>query len=152
MGLRTIHWIGMALVGAAGLLPYETGCNAISDDDVEEEDEGELPGPSRGSAVVLSADDRVAVMVNRDVGTVSVFALSYGREGYSKDGSESFLPTITKKAEIALGEGSEPWQAVLSPGGTKAYVVLRKSQEVVRIRGLRDEPRVDGRTKVGSEP
>ena len=156
--MRSIRylWLSLALAGAA-TLPYATGCSsseeASADDDVDEADEGELPGPSRGSAIVLSADDRVAVMVNRDIGTVSVFSLSYRREGYSRDGKESFLPEITKKAEIALGPDSEPWQAVISPGGEKAYVVLRKTQEVVRIRGLRsDWPREDGRTKVGSEP
>jgi mono/diheme cytochrome c family protein len=145
----------LALAGAT-MIPYATGCSsseeAVSQDDVVEEDEGELPGPSRGSAVVLSADDRVAVMVNRDIGTVSIFSLDYPRDGYSRDGKDSFLPVITKKAEIALGPDSEPWQAVLSPGGTKAYVVLRKSQEVVRIRGLRGTPFEDGRTKTGAEP
>src|SRR4030095_11597271 len=73
----------------------------------EEEEPDELPGPSRGSAVVLcaddpragsavvlSADDHVAVMVNRDIGTLSVFALSYDKDGYSRDGGQAFLPTI----------------------------------------------------------
>ena len=93
--MRKVHWLGIALVGAAGFLPYATGCSASEEDasDGEEADEGELPGPSRGSAVVLSADDRVAVMVNRDVGSVSVFSLSYSREGYSRDGKDSFLPS-----------------------------------------------------------
>ena len=149
-------WLSLALASAA-LLPYATGCSstevAPTQDDALEDDEGELPGPSRGAAIVLSADDRVAVMVNRDLGTVSVFSLEYPRDGYSKDGTDSFLPVITKKAEIALGPDSEPWQVALSPGGTKAYVVLRKSQEVVRIRGLRGAaPHEDGRAKVGAEP
>jgi DNA-binding beta-propeller fold protein YncE len=151
--MKKAHWLGIVLVGAlAGSLPYATtGCSddpaAASDDD-----EGELPGPSRGSAVVLSADDRVAVMVNRDTGTLSVFALTYAHDGYSRDGSQSYLPTVTKTADVDLGAGTEPWQAVVSPGGTSAYVVLRKSQEVVKIAGLRDTPRVQARVKVGSEP
>jgi DNA-binding beta-propeller fold protein YncE len=151
--MKKAHWLGVVLVGAAGLLPYATGC---SDDPADasdsDEDEGELPGPSRGSAVVLSADDRTAVMVNRDTGTLSVFALTYAKDGYSKDGTQSFLPTITKTADVDLGAGTEPWQAVVSPGGTKAFVVLRKSQEVVKVVGLRDTPRVEARVKVGSEP
>ncbi|MFO0734479.1 MAG: hypothetical protein U0270_01300 [Labilithrix sp.] len=146
-------WLGIVLMGGAGLLSHTTGC---ADDPAEasdqEEDEGELPGPSRGSAVVLSADDRTAVMVNRDSGTLSVFSLTYGREGYSRDGSQSYLPTITKTADLDLGAGSEPWQAVISPNGTKAFVVLRKTQEVVKIVGLRDTPREYARAKVGSEP
>ncbi len=150
--MRTIrHWgLGLLLTSVAGTLPSSTGC--ITDEERVEEDEGELPGPSRGSAIVLSADDRVAVSVNRDVGTVSVFSLSYAREGYSRDGSVSYLPTITRTAEIALGPDSEPWQVVIAPSGNRAYVVLRKAQEVVRIVGLRDEPREDGRVTVGSEP
>jgi hypothetical protein len=157
--MRRLHWLGIALLSAVGLLPYATGCGAGDEDknqeDAEEEDEGELPGPSRGSAVTLSADDRVAVQVNRDSGTLSVYSLSYKKNGYSKDGKESFLPTITKTTEVDLGGGkdSEPWQVIVSPGGTKAYVVLRKTQEVVRVRGLRSNwPQVDGRVKVGSEP
>jgi DNA-binding beta-propeller fold protein YncE/mono/diheme cytochrome c family protein len=145
-------WLSAALLGAAALLPYSAGCSSEEQAAIDEEDEGELPGPSRGSAIVLSADDRVAVTVNRDVGTVSVFSLSYQREGYSRDGKDTYLPVVTKKAEIDVGKGSEPWQAVISPNGNKAYVVLRKSQEVVRITGLRDWPHEDGRAKVGSEP
>jgi DNA-binding beta-propeller fold protein YncE/mono/diheme cytochrome c family protein len=149
------RWVvlGVALLGGAGFVPYATGCSneeAIEGDG--EEDEGELPGPSRGSAIVLSADDRVAVVANRDVGTVTVLALTYAKEGYSKDGSQSFLPTVTKKAEVDVGKGSEPWQLVVSPNGSKAYVVLRKTQEVVKISDLRGTPYVDGRAKVGSEP
>src|SRR3954468_2074878 len=123
--MRKVYWLGLAFLSASGLVPYATGCSdagaRAADGDVEKADEGELPGPSRGSAVVLSADDRVAVMVNRDLGTVSVFSLDYPRDGYSRDGKDSFLPVITKKAEISVGAvDSEPWQAVLSPGGTKA--------------------------------
>ena len=138
---------------AATVAPYAMGCSSEAEEAaVDPDDEGELPGPSRGSAVVLSSDDRVAVMVNRDVGTVSVFELTYPQDGCSFDGKDSFLPTVTKKAEIDLGAGSEPWQVVISPNATKAYVVLRKSQQVVRIVGLRGKPREDGRVDVGSEP
>src|SRR5689334_16518055 len=99
--MRKVHWLGVAFLSAAGFMPYATGCSEEDTGDADiEGDEGELPGPSRGSAVVLSADDRVAVMVNRDAGSVSVFSLSYQREGYSRDGKEAFLPTITRTAEI----------------------------------------------------
>ena len=151
---RKRRWwlLGVALLGGASCLPWATGCSAEEAIEGDGEDEGELPGPSRGSAIVLSADDRVAVATNRDTGTVTVFALTYAKEGYSKDGSQSFLPTVTKKAEVDVGKGSEPWQVVISPNGSKAYVVLRRTQEVVKISGLRDNPYVDGRAKVGSEP
>jgi hypothetical protein len=147
--MRTFHYLCFAVPLALGAALLPVGC---SDDEPNETDEGELPGPSRGSAVVLSADDRVAVMVNRDVGSVSVFALTYPKDGYSKDGKTSFLPTLAKTAELPLGSGSEPWQVVLSPQGNQAYVVLRKSQEVVRIDDLRGKPYEAKRVKVGSEP
>src|SRR5439155_25807605 len=105
-----------------------------------------------GSGVVLSADDEVAVMVNRDVGSVSVFSLSYPRDGYSYDGKDSFLPTLKKTAEVGFGANSEPWQVVLSPSGNTAYVTLRKDQQVVRIKDLRGYPHEHGRAQVGSEP
>jgi hypothetical protein len=142
------------LAAAALLFMYGAGCatDMTGQEVIVAEEEGELPGPSRGSAVVLSADDQVAVMVNRDVGTVSVFSLSYERDGYSSDGKESYLPAITRTAEVPVGEGSEPWQAVISPSGNTAYVVLRKDQKVVRIRDLRGSPHVEGWAAVGSEP
>jgi DNA-binding beta-propeller fold protein YncE len=151
-------WLTILVAGSA-LIPYAAGCS--SSDETPggttpppgEEDEGELPGPNRGSAVALSPDDRAAVAVNRDVGTLSVFELGYAREGYSRDGSDSYLPDVAKKKEINLGAGSEPWQVVISPNGNKAYVVLRHAQEVVKINGLRsDNPYIDGRVHVGSEP
>src|SRR4051812_21542011 len=40
----------------------------------------ELTQPSRGSAVALSPDDSTAVVVNRDVGTVTVLSLDYESE------------------------------------------------------------------------
>jgi hypothetical protein len=91
-------------------------------------------------------------MVNRDVGSLSVFALGYEHDGYSTDGTEAHLPLLRKTAEVDLGAGSEPWQAVISPSGNTAYVVLRKDQQVVRVRDLRGNPHEDGRVQVGSEP
>jgi hypothetical protein len=145
----------LVLTVAGLVIGYGAGCSsnpAAEQEIVGAEDDTELPGPSRGSAVVLSADDEVAIMVNRDRGSVSVFSLSYDRDGYSSDGRDSFLPTVKKTAEVDLGAGSEPWQAVISPSGKVAYVVLRKDQQVVRITDLRAYPYEDGRVHVGSEP
>src|SRR3954470_20039774 len=151
--MRTGQREALRMVAVLALATAACGTDPKTDQEiVGAEDEGELPGPSRGSAVVLSADDEVAVMVNRDVGSVSVFSLSYDRDGYSADGHDSFLPRIEKTAEVSLGAGSEPWQVVLSPSGNTAYVVLRKDQQVVRIRDLRGDPHEEGRVRVGSEP
>jgi mono/diheme cytochrome c family protein len=103
-----------------------------------------LPDASHGSAIALSPDDSIAVMVNRDVGSVSVFDLTYPGEGASA--------TVTKKAEVSLGAGSEPWQVVIGPDGATAYVVLRKEQKLVRIDYLKTAPVAGKSVSVGSEP
>lgn len=98
-------------------------------------------GPSRGSAIAMSADDGVVVSVNRDAGSVTVFQVAYPSDG---------APTLTKGAELQVG--AEPWQVVLSPDGDAAFVVLRKDQKLVKITGLRSTPSVAGTVAVGSEP
>ena len=104
---------------------------------------GVLPGPSHGSAVALSPDDSVAVMVNRDVGSVSIFDITYPQTG---------SPVVTRKKELSLGAGSEPWQVVVAPDGVTAFVLLRKDQKLVKIGDLKGDPKDVGRLAVGSEP
>lgn len=97
-----------------------------------------------GSAVALSYDERVALITNRSVGSVTV--LSIKPERGLKD-------MIAKSTQIQLGEGSEPWAAVIGADDNTAYVVLRNAQQVVRIDDLRHEPTVaEHRVSVGSEP
>jgi YVTN family beta-propeller protein len=96
--------------------------------------------PSRGSSIALTQDDTVAVAVNRDVGSVSVFGV---------------VPdpiAITKKGDVDLGAGSEPWQVVVTPDGASALVVLRQAQQVVKIDDLKGTPKKGAVVKVGSEP
>jgi hypothetical protein len=102
-----------------------------------------LRAPSRGSAVALSDDDAVAVVVNRDTGSASVLALHY---------APAQPPSAELVQEVSLGQGSEPWQAVIDPTGDTAYVVLRKDQKIARIRHLRTYPELYGTVSVGSEP
>src|SRR4051794_7767708 len=102
-----------------------------------------LQQPSRGSAAALSPDDATAVIVNRDVGSVSVLALQY---------PAGSAPIAQLTREVTLGDGSEPWQAVVGPDSDTAYVVLRKDQKVARIRYLRTAPVLDSAVAVGSEP
>jgi YVTN family beta-propeller protein len=103
----------------------------------------ELPFASRGAAVVLSPDEKVAAVVNRDVGSLSVLKVTYeeGKTTYSE-----------QLCELQLGAGSEPWQVVITPDSQTAFVVLRKDQRVVRIKNLGSKPEVDGYVSVGSEP
>lgn len=99
---------------------------------------------TNGGAVALTTDERVAVAANRSAGVITVFSLKPER------GLEN---AITGSVELDLGEGSEPWAVVIGSGNDTAYAVLRKSQEVVRIERLHDNPVLsDERVAVGSEP
>ncbi len=100
-----------------------------------------LPVPSHGSAVVFSPDDSLAVATNRDVGSVSVMRLSY---------PTGAAPTASLVGEVQVG--SEPWQVVISPDNSTAYVVLRKDQKVVEVTGLGTKPVLGRSVAVGSEP
>ena len=101
-----------------------------------------LDGPSRGSAVAVSSDDKWAVACNRDSGSVSVFSLAW---------PDAKVPTATKVADVDLGAGSEPWQVAIAPDSKTAYVVLRHSQKLVRV-ALGDKPAKNGEVATGSEP
>jgi hypothetical protein len=100
------------------------------------------PGPSRGSAIAISADDSIVVAVNRDSGSVTVFKTTF-----PADGSPA---TLAKAAEVPVG--AEPWQVVIAPDGDTAYVVVRKDQKLVKLTGLKSTPVVAGSVAVGSEP
>jgi len=100
------------------------------------------PGPSRGSAIAIAADDSIVVAVNRAAGTLSVFSTSFPEDGAPAK--------LTRTAEVPVG--AEPWQVVLSPDGDAAYVVLRKEQKLVKVTGLHGTPVVAGSAVVGSEP
>lgn len=100
------------------------------------------PGPSRGSAVAISADDAIVVAVNRDSGSISVFKTTF-----PEDGSPA---SLAKTHELEVG--AEPWQVAISPDGDTAYVVVRKDQKLVKITGLKSTPVVAGSVLVGSEP
>ncbi|MBN9161911.1 MAG: YncE family protein [Myxococcales bacterium] len=136
----------LQLVGCGGDDPANPGAKpGIDDPDGGEQAGGPLtiaPGPSRGSAIAISADDSTVVAVNRDVGSISVFSASYPDDGTPAK--------LEKKAEVPVG--GEPWQVVLSPDGDSAYVVLRKDQKLVKVGGLKTTPAVAGSVAVGSEP
>ena len=114
--------------GGGGSAPYACATRALHE--------------TRGSAVAVSPDDTIAVVANRDVGTVSIFDISYA------DG----LPALTKTAELSTGADSEPWQVAIDGCGTRAYVVLRKDQRVVAIDSLDTTPVLGDEVAVGSEP
>ena len=103
----------------------------------------ELAQPSRGAAIAISEDDSVAVVVNRDVGSITVLKLEY---------PDKAAPKWSVLRELKLGDGSEPYQVVIGPDGNSAYVVLRREQKLVKITKLRDQPEVASMVATGSEP
>jgi hypothetical protein len=103
----------------------------------------ELREPSKGSAVAISEDDAVAVVLNRGVGSATVLGIEYPKDAD---------PKLRVIKEVLLGEGSEPSQVVIGPDGDSAYVLLRKDQKLVKIEYLRSAPAVYGKADTGSEP
>ena len=104
-----------------------------------------LAEPSRGAAIALTYDETVAVVVNRDAGSVSVLSV-----GYDEGTHVAKAPKLVR--EIDLGKGSEPWQVVVGPDDDTAYVVLRRDQQLVKLVKLKSYPEVYGKVAVGSEP
>ncbi len=102
--------------------------------------------PTNGSAVVLTNDDQIAVAVNRTGNSVSIFRTDFG----------AMSPTVMRTALFTMelgGLSTEPWAAVIGNDDDTAYVVLRRSQQVVKITNLHMGPSVSiMRATVGSEP
>ncbi len=102
--------------------------------------------PTNGSAIAVSPDDMTSVACNRTADSVSIFRLT----------NTGGVPGATRVgAPISTGANSEPWAAVISNDGDTAYVILRRTQRVVRITGIRGAtPTLDaGRmATTGSEP
>ena len=97
--------------------------------------------PTNGSAVVLTRDDAITVATNRTANTVSIFSNTLG----------GATPAATRTAVIDT-PNAEPWAAVLGNDDNTAYVILRRTQELIRIGNLRTTPTITGRVTVGSEP
>ena len=95
-----------------------------------------------GSAIVLSSDDAVLVACNRQAGSVSIFHVN----------TAASPPTLGTPTEIAFA-GAEPWAAVIGNDDDTAYVILRRSQQIVRITDLHGTPALaSGHGTTGSEP
>jgi YVTN family beta-propeller protein len=98
--------------------------------------------PTNGSAVAVTADDRYAVAANRTAGRVTVFKLEFG----------GAYPA-TKLVDLDVGKKAEPWAVVIGNDDDTAYVILRKEEAVLRVRGLHGSPHIDElRAPTGSEP
>ena len=97
--------------------------------------------PTQGGAIALSSDDTIAVATNRQANTISVLSVTTGA-----------APTTTRTALIDV-PNAEPWAAVIGNDNDTAYVVLRATNQVARIRTLRGTPTIDPvRVTTGSEP
>jgi YVTN family beta-propeller protein len=98
--------------------------------------------PTNGSAVAITKDDKWAVAANRTAGRVTVFKLDFGG-----------LTMATKSVDLDVGKNAEPWAVVIGNDDDSAYAILRRDQQVVKIRNLRSGASVDPmRASTGSEP
>jgi hypothetical protein len=59
----------------------------------------------------------------------------------------------TKSVDLDVGKNAEPWAVVIGNDDDSAYAILRRDQQVVKIRNLRAARSVDPmRASTGSEP
>lgn len=134
------------------------------------------PGPEQDRSptdVVLSADGKRAVTVNRTAGTLSVVALdSFSVSREIPVGNDPFALTLTPDGKSAVVScladdalaiaplnggpvatipvGDEPRGVVLMPGGTRAWVALGGDDAVVEV--ALDTKKVLRRIPVAGEP
>jgi len=99
----------------------------------------DLPAENRSSPVALSPDNKILVVANRDVGSVSVFDVA-------ADG------TVTKTAEVVTGADTLPWSVSIDGCSDRAFVALRNSDQVVAIESLKSNPFLGDAADVGAEP
>jgi sugar lactone lactonase YvrE len=124
-----------------GLSSSVTGCGGVDKDAVGSHHH---VGRTNGGAVALSYDERVAVVTNRSAGIVTVLSLKPER---------GLKHLVARTTVLPVGADSEPWAAVVGADDDTAYVVLRKTQQVIRIDDLRTNPTVaQDKVRVGSEP
>jgi len=98
--------------------------------------------PTNGSAIAVTKDDKFVVAANRTAGSVSVFKLD-----------PTGATPLTKVATLDTGKTSEPWAVVIGNDDDTAYVIARKDQAVLRIKGIKGTPSLDAaKGKTGSEP
>jgi YVTN family beta-propeller protein len=134
--------------GTAGQTPPMAGAGGAGGQPMSAPPDGGAPAaaarklPTQGSAVAITADDKYAVAANRTAGRVTVFRLDFGG-----------ATPATKLVDLDVGKTSEPWAVVIGNDDDSAYVILRKDQQLVRIKNLRSAPAVDGyKAHTGAEP
>lgn len=98
--------------------------------------------PTNGSAIAVNAANDIVVAANRQAGTITVFGLD----------ATTSPPTLTRTVDIAVPD-AEPWQVVIGNDDDTAFVILRATQEIVRVAGLHTSPAIAiVRGDTGSEP
>lgn len=98
---------------------------------------------TRGSAIVLSRDERIAVATHRSRNLISVLRLNPKGE---------LVDLVESHVEVDPGPDARPWACVMGADDDTAYVLLRGSGAVARVSHLRSQPEIDLRVPVGAEP
>lgn len=104
-------------------------------------------GRTQGGSVVVTQDERVAVVTNRTDGVVSVVRLTPGAP------AEQLVTSSRADIPVHPLRDSKPWASVIAPDDDTAYVLLRGLSKVVRLVGLHGEhPHFTDEIAVGAEP
>jgi YVTN family beta-propeller protein len=98
-----------------------------------------LPRPNRSTPVQISTTDGLVAMVNQDSNSLSLFNTS----GASK----------TRSAVVSFGNDTMPVSVAIHPDDATAFVVLRRSMQLVKVTGINTvTPAAGARVSVGAEP
>nr|MBA2320025.1 hypothetical protein [Deltaproteobacteria bacterium] len=125
----------------------DTDADTDSDTDADTDADTDVPPPptrtttGAGGGVVMTTDGDLAVVANRTSGEITILDMDLG------------VNPATGSIAATLDEGDgEPFAAVISNDDDTAFVVLRNSQEIVRIDDLHGTPTIGDRTSTDSEP
>ncbi|MEQ1564523.1 MAG: hypothetical protein ABMA64_02710 [Myxococcota bacterium] len=105
----------------------DADADSDADSDADTDTAAAIPRstPTAGAGVALTSDGAVAVVANRTAGEITVVDLDLAAS------------PATGATRLTFAEGdAEPWAAVVGTDDEQAFVILRKSQQLVRIDGL----------------
>jgi hypothetical protein len=140
--MQRVPWLGLPALAACAALAIGCGETA-SREEPGYGGRGRVPS-TRGGAVVLTYDERVAVATYRSAGVIAVYRLNP---------KAAPAELIGDAIEIDVGADAKPWASVIGADDDTAFVLLRGSRQVVRIRELHGQPRLEAaRVDVGAEP
>jgi hypothetical protein len=116
-------------------------CDGIDNNcDTQTDEECFRATPTDGSAITITSDAEIAVLANRTAGEIRVVDIDLTASPVNGTEIDTF----------DMGPDSEPFTSVIANDDDTAYIVLRNTGEVVRIRNLKTTPTL-GTTPVATD-